>query len=104
MPLEHHDRTTLFGHFPSGWQTVFTGDPELEERPYLHALSSAPGPATIRSVFETLAAHGVAPVAEDVGGTQRRSCVLNVSRGRVTYSLGDSESRMLWESVKEVTV
>jgi hypothetical protein len=34
----------------------------------------------------------------EVGGTQRRSCVLHVARGRVTYTVGDSEQRTLWEA------
>ena len=41
---------------------------------------------------------GLRAVAAEVGGTQRRSCTLDVSRGRVTYTIGDSEKRTLWEA------
>ena len=34
----------------------------------------------------------------EVGGTQRRSGALDVARGRVSYTIGDSEQRVLWEA------
>jgi len=58
----------------------------------------SPGPEIIRSLMEILARRGITPVAREVGGTQRRSCALDVARGRVTYTIGDSVQRTLWEA------
>ena len=57
-----------------------------------------PGPETAQSLTEILVGKGIATVAKEVGGTQRRSCALDVARGRVTYTIGDSEQRVLWEA------
>ncbi len=58
----------------------------------------SPGPDIVRSLIEILGRRGITPVAMEVGGTQRRSCALHVARGRVTYTVGDSEQRTLWEA------
>jgi len=58
----------------------------------------SPGLDIVRSLTEILGGKGITPVAMEVGGTQRRSCALYVSRGRVTYTVGDSEQRTLWEA------
>jgi chemotaxis protein CheD len=60
----------------------------------------SPGPASVRSLGDILAAAGIAVVATEVGGRQRRSCTLDVARGRVTYTLGDSGQRLLWEATR----
>jgi len=56
------------------------------------------GPEIVQSLIAILGEKGIAPVAMEVGGTQRRSCSLDVSCGRVTYTIGDSVERMLWEA------
>jgi chemotaxis protein CheD len=58
----------------------------------------SPGPEIVESLSEILARTGIPTVAARVGGTQRRSCCLNVARGRVTYTVGDSERRVLWQA------
>jgi chemotaxis protein CheD len=58
----------------------------------------SPGPDTVRSLTEILGGRGITPVAMEVGDTQRRSCVLHVACGLVTYTVGDSEQRTLWEA------
>jgi len=57
----------------------------------------SPGPETARSLVEILDKMGIRPVATELGGTQRRSCALDISFGRVTYTVGDSAGRTLWE-------
>jgi chemotaxis protein CheD len=63
----------------------------------LGAGHDSPGPDIVRSLTGILGGMGITPVAMDVGGTQRRSCTLHVSCGRVTYTVGDSEQRTLWD-------
>ena len=58
----------------------------------------SPGPEVVRSLAEILGSTGITTVAEEVGGTLRRTCSLDVARGRVTYTVGDSEPRTLWEA------
>jgi chemotaxis protein CheD len=58
----------------------------------------SPGLGIVRSLTEILGRKEITPVAMEVGGTQRRSCALHVARGRVTYTVGDSEQRTLWEA------
>jgi chemotaxis protein CheD len=58
----------------------------------------SPGPDIVRSLTEILARRGITPVAMEVGDTQRRCCTLHVAHGRVTYTVGDSEQRTLWEA------
>jgi len=58
----------------------------------------SPGLDIVRSLTVILAGKGITPVAMEVGGTQRRSCVLHVARGRVITTIGDSEQRTLWEA------
>ena len=58
----------------------------------------SPGPDIVRSLTEILGGKGITPAAMEVGGTQRRSCALHAARGRVTYTVGDSELRTLWEA------
>jgi len=58
----------------------------------------SPGPEIAESLADILGRRGIPIVAEEVGGTQRRSCNLDVARGRVTYAIGDSEQRTLWEA------
>jgi chemotaxis protein CheD len=55
------------------------------------------GDGIARSVTEALRREGMAPVAAEVGGTQRRSCSLDVASGRVTYTVGDSGHQTLWK-------
>jgi len=58
----------------------------------------SPGPDIVRSLIEILGKKGITPIAMEVGGMQRRSCALHVARGRVTYTVGDSEQRTLRET------
>ena len=58
----------------------------------------SPGPAIVRSLTETLDGVGLAPVAEDIGGTRRRSCTLDVAHGCVYYTVGDSTQTLLWKA------
>ncbi len=58
----------------------------------------SPGPEIIRSLTEILGRTGITTVAEDVGGTLRRSGVLDVARRRVTYTVGNSKPRTLWQA------
>jgi chemotaxis protein CheD len=56
-----------------------------------------PGPETAQSLTEILRRMNIEPTAMEVGGTQRRSCSLDVGCGRVTYTVGDSTEHTLWE-------
>ena len=58
----------------------------------------SPGPEIVRSLTAVLAENGITPVATELGGTERRSCSLDVGCGRVTYTAGDSGPRVLWEA------
>ena len=58
----------------------------------------SPGPEIIQSLTEIFAGRGITPVATELGGTLRRSCSLDVGRARVTYTVGDSGPRVLWEA------
>jgi len=58
----------------------------------------SPGPEIVQSLAEILRRMSITPVAMEVGGTQRRSCSLDVGCGRVTYTVGDSTERTLWEA------
>ena len=58
----------------------------------------SPGLDIVRSLTEILGGKGITPVAMEVGGTQRRICTLHVARGRIAYTVGDSEQRTLWEA------
>jgi chemotaxis protein CheD len=62
----------------------------------LGADHESPGEDTVQSVTEVLAMTGITPVATEVGGTQRRSCALDLGCGRVTYTVGDSAEMVLW--------
>jgi len=55
-----------------------------------------PGQEIVDSVVEALRKRRVKVVAEELGGTERRSATLDVARGRVSYTIGDSERRALW--------
>lgn len=57
----------------------------------------SPGPETVRSLAALLDIMNIRPVATELGGTQRRTCALDVACGRVTYTVGDSAGRTLWE-------
>ena len=50
----------------------------------------------VRSLTDIFAHHGIVPVATETGGTLRRSCTLDVATGRVTFTVGDSEEKLLW--------
>ncbi len=58
----------------------------------------SPGPDVVRSLNRILDRRGVTVVSADTGGTSRRSCCLDVGRERVTYTVGDSPDRTLWEA------
>jgi PAS domain-containing protein len=55
-------------------------------------------PETAQSITELLDTMGIQPATTALGGTQRRSCALNVSCGRVTFTVGDSAERTLWKN------
>jgi chemotaxis protein CheD len=57
-----------------------------------------PGPEIVAYLKRILAARGIRPDAVDVGGTDRRSCTLDVANGRVMYTVGDRAPRVLWEA------
>jgi chemotaxis protein CheD len=57
----------------------------------------SPGPQVVRSLIQVLKKRDLVPVARRTGGTLRRSCSLYVHSGRVTYRVGDSPERTLWE-------
>lgn len=59
---------------------------------------NSPGPETAQSLSERLDTMGIRPVATALGGTQRRTCSLDVACGRVTFTVGDSAERTLWEA------
>lgn len=58
----------------------------------------SPGRETAESIGGILQRQGIEVAAREVGGGQRRSCVLEVGHGRVTYTVGDSEPHMLWQA------
>jgi len=59
--------------------------------------------ANIRSATQILTEMGIRIVAREVGGRLRRSCALDVSGARVTYTVGDSERRTLWDKLGKAT-
>ena len=64
----------------------------------------SPGPQNVQSLIEILGKKGIVPAAREVGGTLRRSCSLDVSCGRVTYTIGDSAERVLWQAAEGVSI
>ena len=64
----------------------------------------SPGAEIMQSLTGILRRRGIEIAATDVGGRERRSCVLDVARGRVTYTVGDSGQRVFWEAARKVTV
>lgn len=54
----------------------------------------------VQSLLKIFHRMGIKPVASELGGTQRRSCSLNVASGCVKFTVGDSMQRTLWESQK----
>lgn len=63
----------------------------------------SPGAEIMQSLTGILHRRGIEIAATDVGGWERRSCVLDVARGRVTYTIGDSKQQVLWEAASKVT-
>ena len=59
---------------------------------------SSPGPEIVHSLVALFAARGITPVAMDIGGQHRRSCILDVATGCVYYTLGDSTELLLWNN------
>jgi len=55
-----------------------------------------PGRRVIESVTDILARKKLEPIATELGGTLRRSCNLDVTRGQVLITVGDFEQRVLW--------
>lgn len=53
--------------------------------------------ANIESVQRVLEREGLRVSAARLGGLVRRSCTLDTSNGRVTYTEGDDPIRVLWE-------
>ncbi len=53
--------------------------------------------ANISSVRRTLGRLKIVRVAEDVGGTLRRSLTVDVDTGRVLLTRGDGRYTVLWE-------
>jgi chemotaxis protein CheD len=62
----------------------------------------SPGPEIVESILEILGTRYIKPVAQEIGGTERRSCSLDVSCGQVIYTVGNSKSRVLWEAKMKV--
>lgn len=56
------------------------------------------GLSIFNSATEILQERGIVPTAVDIGGTQRRTCTLDVERGRVLFTVGDSRQMVLWEA------
>jgi len=54
--------------------------------------------ANIESILQLLEHEGLTAQATRLGGRVRRSCLLDAAAGRVTYTEGDSERRLLWEA------
>lgn len=52
----------------------------------------------IGSVTETLKSRNIKISAESLGGIQRRSAILDIERGCVYYTEGDSKAEILWEA------
>jgi len=53
--------------------------------------------SNIHSVMSSLGMKGIPIRAMVLGGIERKSACLCVKTGRVSYTVGDSEERMLWE-------
>jgi len=60
-----------------------------------------PGAEIVQSVTRLLAKKGIGVWAQHVGGRQRRSCTLDLERGRVTYTVGNSGQQVLWTAELE---
>ncbi|MFO7899694.1 MAG: chemotaxis protein CheD [Planctomycetota bacterium] len=57
----------------------------------------SPGPEIVESLTGILGGRDIPTVARAVGGTQRRSCTLDVATGCVTCTVGGSATRTLWQ-------
>jgi len=86
------ERLTALGSAPGAICACLVGGADV-----LGDGSEGPGEATCRSVEDALAERGVPIVARDLDGRERRSCTLDVATGRVSYTVGDSVPRRLWE-------
>lgn len=87
-------RMTALGAATNGMSVCLVGGGNI-----LGGGHDSPGPEIVQSLIAILGEKGIVPVAMEVGGTQRRSCSLDVSCGRVTYTIGDSVERTLWNAV-----
>jgi chemotaxis receptor (MCP) glutamine deamidase CheD len=58
----------------------------------------SPGPEIVTSLKRILATRGISPEAEHVGGSERRSCWIDVAKGRVGFTVGDFGQQVLWEA------
>ena len=58
----------------------------------------SPGPEVVQALREALESEQLVPAAQETGGILRRSCTLDVERGRVVYTKGDSPELLLWEA------
>ena len=57
----------------------------------------------LASVIDCLSRRGIVWRASHVGGTRRRSAFVNNLTGRVLYTQGDSDFRLLWHSEQDTT-
>lgn len=57
--------------------------------------------ANITSVHEILAGKNLKIRAEELRGTERRSIHLDVKKGSIRFTVGDSKEQLLWKAGKE---
>ncbi len=58
----------------------------------------SPGPETALSLGEIFAGARIRVAAAEIGGSERRRCSLNAALGLVSYTIGDSGERILWQA------
>ncbi len=78
-----------------GWAVCLVGGANV-----LGPEHASPGPEIVASLDALLQRAGLTVVARDTGGTERRSCQLDVAVGRVAYTLGDGPLKTLWEAAR----
>ncbi len=60
--------------------------------------------SNIESVRKILAGKGIVVQASSLGGTKRKSVLLDIDNGRISYTEGDEREKNLWQAHDEHTV
>jgi len=60
------------------------------------------GELVVEDIKKNIIEMGLSLVAEETGGRKRRSAVIDIERGIISFTKGDSKSRILWSNKKNV--